>query len=361
MLYDLNEILLASVKKASTLQDKSGAMPSGRNGPHNHNMTSARNTSHWAIAFAHSYELTGNATFKNSAVSALDYLVSSDLWPMKGAFWKRSEKGKNSFNGLIGQCWCLEALIYCSDILDKPQYFEIAEFVFLKHHFDKTRNLWYQLDIDGSPASIEFTLNQQIWFASIGVMIAKKNKSLCKNIESFLSSLPKNIERKRDGLLPLAIKRDFSLPLKLGFRLYTYFKTGKQKLRQIEIGYHLFALCGLATLYKYMPENKYWSTVEFKNSIEFIKKDYFKREIFKSKFGMQYNVPGFELPYIVSVFQKHGLQKMESFSNDICIRQIRDHFDFSSSLLVKNTVDPETLSSRIYEIYRIPQKYRKIL
>ena len=54
-----NEIIkLADV--GLKLQHELGNMPSGKNGPHKHEMTPVRNTSHWLVTFSAAYYLTKN-------------------------------------------------------------------------------------------------------------------------------------------------------------------------------------------------------------------------------------------------------------------------------------------------------------
>ncbi len=160
----INKTALAGVN----MQNSLGAMPAGKNGPHNHVMTPARNTGHWCITFLHAYQITQDNIFKEAAVKGLNYLLSNDLHPFKSAFWHRNHSGKNPYNGLIGQSWSIEALYYGWKILNYDHYYKIANNVFNQHYFDFELGLWHNLDLDGSKMQIELTLNQQIWFAAMG-------------------------------------------------------------------------------------------------------------------------------------------------------------------------------------------------
>jgi hypothetical protein len=77
----------------------------------------------------------------------------------------------------------------------------------------------------------------------------------------------------------------------------------------------------------------------------------------KSRFGYQYNVPGFEFPYVNHVFSSFLPAKTIDLAIKATKYQIDQHLNPETNLLEENTIDSATLISRTYEVYRIPLNY----
>lgn len=356
--YEVDNLIVETAEAGLELQSDDGAMPAGYNGPHGHKMTPARNTSHWAITFLQAFKISGDENFQGAATKCLDLLISPVLRPMGGAFWHRCHINKNSFNGLIGQSWSIEALYYGWKILDEEQYRDIGLEVFSQHVYDETLGLWYQLDLDGSAFQIEKTLNQQIWLAAMGTHLTYEDGDILDTIRDFLSRLPEKIMLRRFGLLPKAVLRSGSTKAKLKRLLRELLLENAKKRREIEYGYHLFTLCGLAQLFERFPTHEFWSTSVFNKALSFSFSPRLLQNLAQNRYGFPYNVPGFELPYIYSVFRPFVPQ---SKVDNLCFRclshQLNVHYNPESHLLELNSEDPETLAARFYEICRIPREF----
>ena len=74
-----------------------------------------------------------------------------------------------------------------------------------------------------------------------------------------------------------------------------------------------------------------------------------------NKYTWKYNPIGFEIAYALYVFRDVLDLKVESKDIQRWIElQIKNNYSVKSGLMERNTDDPETLSSRIYEANRLP-------
>lgn len=354
----IDGLIVRTAAAGLELQTEDGAMPAGCNGPHQHRMTPARNTSHWAIAFLHAFEVSGRSEFARAAVNALDLLLSPALRPMGGAFWHRCQVGRNSFNGLIGQSWTIEALYFGWQILRDDEYRAVGLEVFSQHLYDHALGLWYQLDLDGSPLRIERTLNQQVWLAAMGARLGKDDQRITTMVADFLSRLPEKLSWRRRGLLPRAVLLGSSLQSRLRRLTRELLLEDAGKRNQVEVGYHLFTLTGLAQLFETMPDHEFWRETRFKKAVQLAFNPTFLDTLVANPYGFSYNVPGFELPYIYCVFRQFvPEERARDLCNECFSRQLEHHYDRDTHLLDRETADPNTLAARFYEICRIPRDF----
>ncbi len=119
-------------------------------------------------------------------------------------------------------------------------------------------------------------------------------------------------------------------------------------LKHRSIGYLSFVLHGLSLLKKYTGENNFWNSEKFNlclnnKLIKFVNSpDYFS-QCKNNKYSFQYNPVGFELMSFAKTFNINMDNKFFDY-------QIKKHWNDKDGLLNKNTVDPDTLSARLYEI-----------
>lgn len=350
---NLKEILLSTAAFGSNCQLDSGAMPAGRNGPHNHNMTGARETAHWAILFAYCSEVLGASQYRDNAVRAYDALTSKLFVPIGGAYWHRKEDGKSSYNGLIGQAWTLESLYYGFRVLKNADLLEAGLSLIRKHIFDEMLGLWFEVDLDGSRRQIGGTLNQQIWFTAMAVKFTNELNSIGNR---FLDRLTANSMIRKNGLFYTGIRYRSML-----HALYSE----ASKIRRhgifsdprfsIDCGYHLFTLLGLSFLYENFPQHSYFSSLQFERALNYAFTDQYATALAEADFGYQYNVPGLEYPFVYAIFG----HRLQDGSFDIVShafrKQFLKHLDMNKLIINQNSVDPITLTARTYEIYRIPE------
>lgn len=327
----INDIIIKSAEAGLKLQRKDGSFPAGHNGPWNDLDTSIRVTAHWAITFLKAYQLTKNNKFKKAAIKAGEYLLSEKCRPNGFSFFCRNSS-KNKCNGLIGQAWVIEALIELGQALKQKKYFDAAEDVILKHYFDKDKNLWHNLEIDGKRLGLNRTLNQQIWFGAMAYKLSQitKNEIIKVRALSFFNNLPKHIYFNGKYITHLIHP--------LSNLIY----------REEARGYASFVLMGLSHIYntKHLLLDK--KVIEYVNrTVEFLNRNINKNI---SKFCWSYNPTGFEVAYTISAFKIDSKINANTWISE----QLKRHFDFKTYLMNKNTSDPYTLAARIYELTRLP-------
>ena len=183
------DLIIEISTTAINLLRKDGSMPPGHNGPYYDNDTPVRNTSHWLITFSKAYELTKKDVFIDSVAKTAKYLLSNEARPYDYSFIHRTESQLDSCNGLIGQAWTIEALVYASNILGDQKYVKLAEDVFLLHRFNNEYGLWHRLEINGTMKSIDVTFNHQLWFAACASTINHKNKCIILTTNYFSNIL----------------------------------------------------------------------------------------------------------------------------------------------------------------------------
>jgi len=346
----LYEILLQIAEKALKKQRKDGSMPAGRNGPHNHPSTPVRNTCHWLITFLKVYKITSDEKFLKAAERCVMYLLVEKK-KYKYNYSQRNSKGKNHCNGTIGPAWVMEALIIAAKEMDRKDLSNLAYDIFLLHEFDNKKGLWFGKEIDGS-LIIEWTFNQQLWFAAIASMFDKRYYPKAhKRTNSFVGKIDNNLALYKNGLIWQAVsyipRNLFGLKtILLGVRARTIKR--KKEIRKA-IGYHQFNLYGFGILKENYPNLSFWGSEKFRRIFKYAESKEYKEGLEGNEYGFGYNVAGIEMAYVLSVFRKNS----ESLQRDWLKEQFLRNYDFKEGLLCKNTKDPETLSARIYEATRL--------
>ncbi len=344
---NLYSILLKTARQGIRKQDpESGRMPSGHNGPWKHIDTSVRNTSHWLITFFAAYEVSENDIFQDCANRCLEFLTSDTARPQNKTFIHRKDGGNNC-NGLIGQAWTLEALIYADEFV-KQDLMNLAEEVYLLHPFDSELGLWRSVDVDGSIGSIHSTFNQQLWFAAIGSQLAKKNSEIKKMVSRFLDQLETNIRLTRDGLIvhnsyPHEGYRRFRYDMKNAF-----LRDVRQQRRELAVGYHSFNLYGMALLYREYPSHPFWKTTVFESTLQYANSDKYLNDAKDNRYCFGYNPTGLEVAFAGNTFDYVDLNVEEWVE-----RQLSLTYDPLDGLMNKGS-DPTTLAARFYEAVRLP-------
>ena len=107
----LEELLYLLAKENITKQQLDGSFIGGVNGPYNDKETPVRNTAHWLVLLCKVLKNRKDNALEAAAHKAVDYLLSSNARPMQAAFFCRTNRKKDSTNGLIGQAWAMEGLI----------------------------------------------------------------------------------------------------------------------------------------------------------------------------------------------------------------------------------------------------------
>jgi len=355
LIYQTAEQQLASIRD-------DGSVPAGHNGLYRDEETPVRNTSHWLHTYCSLYQDTGEHRFREVAERMISYLQSQASRPHGQTFYHREQQGKDRCNGLIGQAWTIEALAVAAHILDAPEVAEIAEDVFLIHPQDRLTGIWKRIDVDGRTLPFDATFNHQLWFAAAGGLLADTpwvSDAVDERVQRFLDEIETNLRVYQSGLIYHPLKPTGS-PRRLvhlmrvdersriGITFLTSSVPLPSRRRQLEwkaIGYHAFNLYAFALLKRTYPDHNFWETSKWKRVRDYIQTDTYRNTIWKNEYGSPYNPVGFEVPFAMKVFAIGTLDERRYWVTE----QLKRHYNTETKLMDRNTVDPETLTARIYQ------------
>ncbi len=358
------------------LQGRDGAFPGGRNGPHRDVETPVRATSHWIQTLLKAHETTRQPALRDAAARAAAYLTGSAVRPHGATFWCRTNAGKSSCNGLIGQAWVIEALDAAADSLEESRYRGLAGEIFELHPFEPAEGLWRIVDIDGRPGPIDRTFNHQVWFAAAAALLdATPTGTIGRQVHGFLDAVTKRhlrvapsgrIVHRMAG--PAASPPGESsgrrrvagvLNPRFGARrvaqsLFWTARRWADRPRQIRlaVGYHAFNLHGLALIRQRVPAHPLWTTPRFRAALRFVNDDAYVRALERNVYGYPYNPVGFEVAFALQAF---GAPDASDHRSDAwwVARQLSRTYDWTTGLLTRGTDDPVTLAARLYEACRL--------
>jgi len=334
--------ILETAETALTFQQSDGSFLPGHNGPWMNQDTPLRVTAHWSILFARAYQINGDDSFKVASEKAIDYILSSVFAQSGFAFHCRND-GPDKCNGLIGQAWILEALFIVGKELENKYYVESAEKRLSKFKFNNLLGLWYTLETDGTNKGIHSTINQQIYFNFVTLLIAKETKNLLlqKNCKLFLKKLKRNYRLDKTGIIihRRKLSRDF-------------FSNPSSEIIERSIGYQSFILFAFAIYNHYYPgelNQNYPKLIKsiFKSFVSLL--DLLGSYNYSSnRYLYSYNQTGIEIlkfqqefdlfnSYLVSSHEQYNLS-------------MKLHYNSISKQLDNNVLDLNTSQSRIYEL-----------
>lgn len=375
---NINKIIEEIAEKFHEELMNLGYIEGGHNGPYNHEETPVRNTSHWILTFSYLYKTTKNRKFYNAVRKCANYLLSNEARPMNAAFHCRKNRSADFSNGLIGQAWAIEGLVEAYKITNDSQYINCALDVFHLHPFSPIDGLWKIVNVDGSIKGFDMTFNHQLWFAAAGTELFKVtyDEKIFNELNVFFERITQNLEFYKNGLIRHLIEPKKTLYNKMkyfGKKIYNQKLNilDKKTMKYKEIGYHCFNLYAFAIIknngfqLQLFDSNKFTNSIKYMLSGEYIKglldthheKDIVMPKLLTkvnvNRYGYAYNAPGFEVPYIILTFKdKINDQNIDEIINYFITKQFQYTFDSSLNTFSKNTEDPKTLTSRIYEITR---------
>jgi hypothetical protein len=368
--YSMESIIIESAKASIDLLKDNTYFVGGNNGPHNHNDTPVRNTSHWIITNLKAYEITSENSFLEASRKLTDFLMSDQVRPCGYTFIQRITGGPDRCNGVIGQAWVIEALVKAYSIFHDEKILKLAIDSCALLPFDNRIGLWKRREINGKVIGFDLTLNHQIWFAAACSCLVNKDKHINKCLEVFLDKLPENISLSRVGCFKMPIS---SKSLLINGHPICVLRTSKvlKKIRRsdkfgksVEAGYHAFHLYGLAIIKENIPDHPIWKNSILKKAMEYLLSSDYKTEVIKSKYGLGYNPPGFEIAYSLQSFKDIIVKCSEK---DVWEKiywwlkfQIDHTYNFEEKLLNNVEYDPITYAARLYEAVRIDDKYLRI-
>jgi len=350
----LDQLFVQSAREG--IKELSGAnsfMPSGINGPYRDKETPVRNTGHWLMIFLRAFSITEEKCFEDAAQKCLLYLMSTVARPMDATFWHRCKPEKDFTNGLMGQAWTIEALVTAYKHFKDESILAAAKEVFQLHPYDKDKNGWKIVNVDGSIRDFDVTFNHQLWFAAAGAMLMLEDDAdELPGVLHFIENIHNNLQLYPDGV----IKHIPAFYLKKGtldkaWSTYSLIRQTKAKSDYIylkSVGYHGFNLYAIAIINELLPSSDLFNLIKVKKAVEVTYTQKFRDSLNTSKYAYPYNPAGIELSYL---FQQLSNPEQKEFWLK---EQIARTFDFSKGLMTKNQeLDQNTAAARLYEAVRL--------
>jgi hypothetical protein len=123
------------------------------------------------------------------------------------------------------------------------------------------------------------------------------------------------------------------------------------------IGYHAFNTYAFAFLKQHIPQHDVWHSPIFAKIEQYLHTTHYKLALeAENLYGYPYNPPGFEVPvslaYLSDMDDKELVEAAQYWVNN----QLGKNYTQSTQMLDRNTTDPQTLTARIYEITRLPDR-----
>lgn len=348
----------------------------GNNGSYNDKDTPIRNTSHWLIIYGFLWEEYKEEKYFEIVKRFSEYLMLENHYGKEGAVKCRYNKEMvDDVNGLVGQAWAIEGLIYATEILKDEKYYDRAVKIFKSQKFDNKLNIWNIVDTNDSNLGYDHVYNHQLWFAAAGGLILdyKFDEKIDSEVRAFLNNYKKTLVVQPNGLIYHLVNCHTNKFKRIKFLtkmlIINSSKNKRNKFGQmiyLEEGYQLFNLYGFALLYNRYKELEIFNSNRLKRALDYgmdkkvvdklIDED---NKIFDkyefNKYSYPYNSPAFEYPFISLIF---GINKDEEYYKELLHNQFRITYNDKKKIFSENNFDSETLTARIYELIRF-YKYKK--
>lgn len=356
-----------------SLYENSKEVWTGHNGPYDDQETRVRDLSHLIVIA--SLELL---LYQNLNLARTIKLMLDDLLSMKGEdglYQLRIKPGKDECNGVLGHAWVIEALIYAYKAIGELSCLKEAIRIASMHGFHEGLGLWCRPQRGVDVSAIDYTFNHQLWYAATLMELNEyiDNSTLRKELNMFLNRLDVNFETNRLGRITHSIyNRQGALSLmKQRFKKWVdaiNILLDRPSFKYKEEGYHLFNLMAFARLKRLSPSLPFFKTRNFQKAVSFLNSPLFLSGLFDKNvaldgslkngivdqselevniYGFPYNVPGFEIMYVQTVFNtdRNTAEECLSWQHELT-------FDNESGLFGKRCHDKVTINYRIYEFYR---------
>ena len=167
-----------------------GYATAGHNGPHGHLDTPVRNTAHYLIIYSYLFKETGDEKYQRICERFVDYLCQMQSKSQSGAIQCMVSDKFDHLNGLIGQGWVIEGLLYYFEIFGDTRSMDVAKKIYCAQKYDSVSHLWHRIELDGTDIGIDPTYNHQVWFAACSCKLAVYDKTLNvdESIRDFLTA-----------------------------------------------------------------------------------------------------------------------------------------------------------------------------
>lgn len=325
------------------LDDNTAFAPGGQNGPHFALETPVRNTCHWLAAFAIGYRIRPSSRYLQAGTALYRWLVNDCVFHKSGYYVVR-QAGRDWCNGVIGNAWLIEALVRAGSYLQIEQARQTAEALYITNRFDAAVGAWHRYDPLNKKYSIDFTLDHQSWFACAASDLGKHSE-----VEQFLSACQRGAFRVRQSGRIAHLYYAWNIRGIL-FRMFFFYREHRiaDFIAELEEGYQHYTLLPFARLFQRHSAHPFFKSEEFERAVRYVGPAWLKA-VATSRYGYQYNAPGFELPVIIGAFEaKAGLTWADM--QIVLEQQMNLVGNKNQNLCAKNNPDPLTLSARIYEL-----------
>lgn len=353
-----------------------GFATAGHNGPHGHLDTPVRNTAHYLVIYTYLYKKTGEKKYETICRKFSEYLCDRQKESESGAIKCMETDRFDHLNGLIGQGWVIEGLLYYYDVFKDENALETAREIYYSQKYDKALHLWRRIELDGRDIGIDPTYNHQVWFAACAYKLSDYcvDPSIDETIRDFLTEGSKrDFKIYSDGLLKHYVSVSGEAMRKIRTKkLIKFFLTPfkslspkKFELKYMEYAYHMFDLYGFSILrekygelplfssLKYLKAVKYASDIKKFNRKCGVDKALEKGDMFNI-FSYSYNSPAFEYPYTAEV---NGFLD-EKTCGELYEIQTELMYSKQTKMFTRNNYDIETWNARVYEIVRYCDRLR---
>lgn len=346
----------------------------GHNGPHGHLDTPVRNTAHYLIIYSYLYSKTKDAKYKKICVKFADYLCEMQQKSYSGAIECMRNDKFDHLNGLIGQAWVIEALVYYYEKFKDKSCLAVAKNIFYSQKYDYDLHVWHRVELDGRNIGIDNAYNHQVMFAACSYKLSNycNDPEIDKIICDFIEHTDRDFNTYHNGLLMHSIdiksveieKAKRKKFIKFCLTPFKVFDSKMFDAKYIERAYHIFDIYCFSILqerYGKLPlfsSDKYKKAVKLALDIEHYNKDngvnrYLKKGGQFNIFSYSYNSPLFEYPDVAYINGAYD----EKISAKIYDVQKLLMLDDNSKLFSKNNPDIETWNAKAYEIVRFLEKY----
>jgi hypothetical protein len=347
-----------------------GHATAGHNGPHGHIDTPVRNTAHYLIIYTYLYKITGNEGYRKICSNFADYLCKKQMESETGAIKCIVDGEFDHLNGLIGQGWVIEGLLYYYSVFKEEQCLLSAKSIFFAQKYDYGKSLWHRVELNGSNIGIDPTYNHHVWFAACACRLSDfcKDNSVDDIIKDFLTNgIKKNFRIYRDGLLyhhvnilnSNILKVNLKRLIKMFLIPISFIYPKKLNLKYLEYAYHIFDIFGFSILREKYPHMSFFNSEAYRSAVKYasnIKRINEKCGAYRSiengdmfnVYSYSYNSPAFEYPYVAEI---NGFAN-EGVFNDLYDIQKKLMYNAESKMFSRNNPDVDTWNARVYEIVR---------
>lgn len=353
-----------------------GHAEAGCNGPHGHKDTPVRNSAHLLIVYLFLVKHGLGQHYLKAANILINYLLDRVDSSESGAIQCMDSDKFDHINGLIGQAWVIEALVYAYKMNNDERLLKAALKLFRTQKYNYQTHLWERIEVDGRNIGYDPTYNHQFWFAASGILIGTiySDAEIKREIDDFME-----YSSKRDFVLDKnsRLKHRISFDEKrapVSKQIKKFIRKIAEPIRMININkydenlfenaYHLFDIYGFAIIYENKPEYKLFETEKFRKAVRYaldidnlnrqcgymmyVKS---KRRCPFNKFFYTYNSPAFEFPYVDLIFGRNDPDRYREL--------LKNQYFVTGENLDKNNPDIPTFRARSYELVRFLDKTMK--